>query len=185
MSSDESLIEMLDRDVIGSATSLRKLFDTYHDNDNNSGYDIDTDMYIESKSDDIKYQQFNIGFFRFDSIDEIKNKQYYYKKKFIDIAHYSYGLGLYIVLAYIPQTDNFFFRLDGNATEKIGEEYYNKYYTDTYIPANFPHIKIDDKYRNVNDSLILACLKKNIIFLQNIKESVQYSFEDIIKAISN
>jgi hypothetical protein len=104
------------------------------------------------------------------------------KIKMIDIAIYYCGMGHILVLAYIPNTDKFFFRFDGGSNVYDREEYYNKYHGDHFEPDRLPmyHNKMDlDKQK--------LSLKHN--FMDQVIDStklhvlVQYNYYDVMKNI--
>jgi hypothetical protein len=86
---------------------------------------------------------FTVNNWTFLSANEIRTNQHEYNDKFFDIAVRYNGLGWIVVLAYIPETNNFFFRHDGGSNGYDRDSNYDQYIAPTYIPAQFPMSQSD------------------------------------------
>lgn len=112
------------------------------------------------------------------SASEIKKRQDVYKGKFLDIATRYHGMGWVIVLAYIPETNNFFFRSDGGSSGWDREANFEAYSKDTYIPAKFPVFQAPaGADAQGKDGSVQKCVD-----LEN--KEVQYTYRDAMRQIS-
>lgn len=125
---------------------------------------------------------FNIENWTFLSANEIKTRQNVYMDKFLDIATRYNGMGWVIVLAYIPETNNFFFRHDGGSSGWDREANFKRCVADTYIPAKFPMFTAlagDDVKHDASGNDDVPVQKSH-----EIKDE-QYTYHDAMRTISN
>jgi len=100
-----------------------------------------------------------------------------YHGKMIDVGNNYLGMGHYLVLSYIPATDNFIFRRDGGSNGYESNALHKKYSAESYLPKDFPLIKSSDiliKRHEFYDELSI---------LKDIQEEFQYSYNDVMKVI--
>jgi hypothetical protein len=112
--------------------------------------------------------------FEFLSANEILQREDVYGGKFIDIAIMYHGMGHVIVLAYIPKTNNFFFRNDGGSNDYDRADYFKTYSVSKFQPNMF---KLYEKY--------VYSTEEGRIEYDLIHENLQYTYEDVMRTISN
>ena len=115
-----------------------------------------------------------LGKFYFSPANNILEGEDVYGGKFIDIAWRYRGMGHVIVLAYIPKTNNFFFRNDGGSNDYDRADHFKTYSDSKFQPNKF---KLYEKH--------VYSTEEGRIEYDLIHENLQYTYEDVMRAISN
>jgi hypothetical protein len=114
-------------------------------------------------------------YWTFFSVNDLKKEKDF--NKMINIGSKYQGMGWYISIAYIPETDNFCFRIDGGSNDYDRLDNYNFYKSDKYNPVKF--IRFDtlpDEKKNITSNIL------TVDKLRDFKSgNIQYTYDDLDK----
>lgn len=110
------------------------------------------------------------------SLGKVKKGMNTYEGKMIDVGTCYLGMGHFIMISYVPATDNFIFRRDGGSNGLEAEDYYNKYSAKTYSPKNLPLLR--DSKDVTRDSLFVI-----FPWLSLIKFEAQYNYDEMANLV--
>ena len=155
----------LNRSLIGP--SLRDLYSGLKDRDH--GFVIDKWCFLSAKEIDEHKKAYDQRSFT----DSSESK----RLKMLDIALSYRGMGHIVVIAYIPDTDKFFFRHDGGSNGYERVDYYDQYSDDKFKPSELP-IYVREVFTNINQTLGFYAQQDN-----RIQMLTQYSYHNMMQII--